>query len=96
MTIRMTGEWLLVERMKPEETSPGGIALPVKAVKNEGIVKAAGPGRTTDKGIFIPMQIKVGERVIFTRYAGEKVTAGQEQLLLVKESDVLAIVEECE
>ena len=89
------GDRVVVEREESEETTAGGILLPDTAQDkpSRGTVKSVGNGRLLDDGTRSPLQVKVGDRVLFTSYAPETVTLGDEELLLMREEDILAIVE---
>ena len=75
-------------------TSPGGIIIPdtAKEKPQQGSVVAAGPGRKTDEGNVIDMSVKVGQTVIYSKYAGTEYVEGGTDYLIVRESDILAIV----
>jgi chaperonin GroES len=76
------------------EKSPGGIYIPdtAKEKPQKGKVVAAGPGRTTDDGKVIPMPVKVGDIVVYSKYAGTEYTNDGTDYLIVRESDILAVV----
>lgn len=77
-----------------ESTSPGGIIIPdtAKEKPQQGKVVAAGPGRTTDKGKTIDMGVSVGDVVIYSKYAGTEYSQDGQEYLIVRESDILAVV----
>lgn len=89
------GDRLVVERDTSAETTAGGIYLPdnAKEKPSRGKVIAVGNGRLTDDGKRRPMQCKVGDRVLFTSYAPETVKLGDDELLLLREEDILAVIE---
>ena len=89
------GEKILVKRLEAEEKTAGGIVLPdtAKEKPKEGKVIALGSGKRLDDGSRGTFQIKVGDRIIFSSYAGTEVKVSGEEYLLMDESDVLAIVE---
>ncbi len=95
VTLKPLGDRLVVKPIEQEERTAGGIILPetAKEKPQEGEVIAAGPGRVDDTGKRVPMEVKVGDRVLYAKYAGTEVKLGDEKLLILKESDVLAIVE---
>lgn len=95
MKLRPLGDRLVVEPIEQEERTAGGIILPetAKEKPQEGKVLAAGPGRRDEDGNYIPMDVKVGDRVLYAKYAGTEVKLEGKKLLILKESDVLAIVE---
>ena len=97
MALNLTplGDRVIIEPADAEaSTSPGGIIIPDTAQEKpqQGAVVAAGPGRTTDDGNLIDMQVKVGQTVIYSKYAGTEYTEGGTDYLIVTESDILAIV----
>ena len=96
MKLRPLGDRLVVEPIEEEERTAGGIILPetAKEKPQEGKVLAIGPGRRDDSGKRIPMDVKTGDRVIYAKYAGTEVKLDGQKLLILRESDVLAIVEE--
>jgi len=82
----------VVKPVAPEEVSKGGIFLPDTAQERprEGKVIAVGPGRTADDGKSIPMELKVGDLVVYRNYAGTEFKEDEDELLVLRESDVLA------
>ena len=95
--LRPLGDRLIVEPIEQEEITAGGILLPETAKEKPqmGNVIAAGPGLRDDDGKYIPMDVKVDDRVLFAKYAGTEVKLSEEKKLLVlKETDVLAVVED--
>ena len=96
INLRPLADRLIVEPVEQEETTASGIILPetAKEKPQEGTVLAVGPGRKDEEGKPIPMDIKEGDRVLYAKYAGTEVKLPDERKVLVlKESDVLAIVE---
>ncbi len=77
-----------------EATSPGGIIIPdtAKEKPQQGAVVAVGPGRTTDDGKVIDLSVSVGDSVIYSKYAGTEYSQDGDEYLIVRESDILAIV----
>lgn len=92
--IRPLGDRLLVERMEQEEKTLGGIIIPDNAKEKpmEGKVVAAGNGAKTEDGKVIPLDVKVGDVVLFAKWGGTEVKVNGREYLIMKESDVLAIV----
>ena len=92
--IRPLGDRILVRPLKREEVTKGGIVLPDTAQEKpqEGEVLAAGPGRMTDDGKRLEMEVKRGERIIYAKYAGNELKIGDEELLILRDSDVLAVL----
>ena len=89
------GDRVVVEREESESSTSGGILLPDTA-KNKparGTVISVGDGKLTDDGTRKPLQVKPGDRVLFTSYAGEQFKVGDQELLLMHEEDILAVIE---
>ncbi len=86
------GERIVIKPMEQEEQTKGGIYLPdtAKEKPQEGEVVAVGSGRITDDGTKIPMELGVGDRVIYSKYAGTEYKDGDDEYLIMRESDVLA------
>ncbi len=86
---------LLVERLEVEEKTAGGIVLPDTAKEKpiQGRVVAVGEGRRNDEGNVIPLQVKEGDTILFGKYAGTEVKIDGEEYLIMREDDVLAILE---
>jgi len=97
MKIKPLGDRILVKPLEPEEKTKGGIVLPdtAKEKPQEGKVIAVGKGKTTEDGKTIPLEIKVGDRILYGKYSGTEITTKDgEEYLILREEDVLAIVEE--
>ena len=97
MALNLTplGDRVIIEPADAEaSTSPGGIIIPdtAKEKPQQGAEVAAGPGRTTDEGTLIDLAVKVGQTVIYSKYAGTEYTENGNDYLIVRESDILAIV----
>ena len=88
------GDRIVVRPIKREETTKGGIILPdtAKEKPQEGEVIAVGPGRLADDGTRIEMEVKKGDKVMYAKYAGTEIKLDDEELLILRESDVLARV----
>lgn len=88
------GDRLVVKRLEKEQVTASGIVLPetAKEKPDEGEVVAVGPGRTNDKGERVPLEVKEGDKVLFTKYGPSEVKVDGEELLILNEADVLAIV----
>jgi chaperonin GroES len=84
---------LVVKPIAKEEVTKGGIFLPdtAKEKPQEGEIVAVGPGRMTDEGKRIPMEVKVGDRVIYSKYGGSEIKIDDVEMMILRESDVLAI-----
>ncbi len=95
LNLKPLGDRLVVEPQEKEERTASGIILPetAKEKPQEGTVLAAGPGRVDDDGKRLPMDVKVGDAVLYAKYAGTEVKINDKKLLILKESDILAIVE---
>jgi len=96
MQIKPLSDHILIEPIKEEEKSKGGIFLPETASKEkseEGKVIAIGPGRTTEEGKIIPMSVKPGDKVLFTKYGPSEIKVGDKEYLIASESDILAVIE---
>ncbi|HRF94959.1 MAG TPA: co-chaperone GroES [Aggregatilineales bacterium] len=96
ISIRPLGDRILVEPVEKEETIAGGLLLPetAKEKPQQGMVLAAGEGRRDDDGKRIPMDVKVGDKVLFAKYAGTEIKLEGKKLLIMKETDILGIVTE--
>lgn len=95
LKLKPLGGRVIVEPLEQEETTAGGILLPetAKEKPQEGKVLAAGPGDRDEKGARIPMDVKVGDNVLFAKYSGTEIKVDGKKLLIMRESDILAIVE---
>ncbi len=95
MNLKPLADRLVVEPIEQEEVTAGGIILPetAKEKPQQGKVIAAGPGRTDDEGDRIAMEVKVGDRVLYAKYSGTEIKLDGKKLLILRESDILAIVE---
>lgn len=87
---------LVVEPIEQEETTKGGIIIPstVKEKPQEGKVIAVGPGRLSEDGKRIAMDVKVGDTVVHTKYGGMEIKIDERLLIIIRESDILAVKEE--
>ena len=95
MKIRPLHDRVLVRRTEEERKSAGGIIIPDNATEkpNRGEIIAAGNGKITDSGDVRSMDVKVGDQVLFGQYAGTEVKVDGEALLMMKEEDILAVIE---
>jgi chaperonin GroES len=95
MKIRPLQDRIIVKRVEGEEKSKGGIIIPdtAKEKPQEGKVIAVGKGKITDDGKLQPMDVKKGDRVLFSKYSGSEVTIDGEEHLIIREDDVLGILE---
>ena len=95
LSFKPLGSRVLVEPIEQEEMTAGGIILPetAKEKPQEGKVLAAGPGERDEDGKRIAMDVKVGDRVLYAKYSGTEVKMDGKKLLILRESDILGIVE---
>ncbi len=96
VNIRPLGDRVIIEPVEQEETIAGGmLVLPetAKEKPQQGIVLAAGEGKRDDAGKRIPMDVKVGDRILFAKYAGTEIKLDGKKLLIMKESDILGILQ---
>ena len=93
-TLIPLGDRVVVEREQSEQKTAGGILLPDSAKDKpaRGTVVSVGEGKCDPKGVRHPLQVKPGDRIVFTSYAGEPFKVGDEELLLMREDDILAIL----
>ncbi|MEM7332776.1 MAG: co-chaperone GroES [Chloroflexota bacterium] len=94
MNLKPLGDRLVVEPKEQDQTTPSGLVLPESAKEKpqEGEVVAVGPGRRDDDGERIPMDVSVGDTVMYAKYGGTEVKIDGKKYLIVKESDILAII----
>ena len=95
MNVRPLYDRVLVKRLDELKTTAGGIIIPdtAKEKPSEGIVEAVGTGARTEDGKFIPMTVKVGDHVLFAKWGGTEIKINGEERLIIKESELLGIVE---
>ena len=95
MNIRPLNDRILVKRLEEEEKTAGGIIIPDSAKEKpaEGEIVAVGPGKLNDKGERTPMDVKSGDRVLFSKYGGTDVKIEGEDYLIMREDDILGVVE---
>jgi chaperonin GroES len=95
MTFRPLHDRVLVRRLDEEEKTSGGIIIPDTAKEKpmQGEVIAVGPGARDEKGTLVPLEVKTGDRVLFGKWSGTEVKIDGEELVIMKESDILGIVE---
>ena len=95
MKIRPLHDRVIVKRMEGEEKTAGGIIIPdtAKEKPQQGKVVAVGKGRILEKGDVVPLVVKEGDRVLFAKYSGTEVKVEGEELLIMREDDILAICE---
>jgi chaperonin GroES len=95
LKLKPLGNRLVVEPLEAEEVTAGGIVLPetAKEKPQKGTVLSIGPGERDDKGKRIEMDVQAGDTVLYAKYAGTEIKMDGKKLLILKESDVLAIIE---
>ena len=93
MKIRPLSDRLVVKRTQEEEKTKGGIIIPDTAKEKplEGIVKAVGSGKALKNGKLVPIDVKEGDKILFGKYSGTEVKVDGEELVLLREDDVLAV-----
>ena len=95
MKLRPLQDRIIVKRVDQEKTTASGIVIPDNAAEkpDQGIVLAVGNGRVLDDGRVQPLEVKVGDTVLFGKYSGQAVKVDGDELLVMHESDVMAVVE---
>ncbi|MDH7577032.1 MAG: co-chaperone GroES [Bacillota bacterium] len=95
MNLKPLGDRVVLKVVEAEEKTRGGIVLPdtAKERPQQGEIVAVGTGRVLENGEKAPLEVKVGQRVIFSRYAGTEIKVAGEEYLIVNERDVLAVVD---
>ena len=95
MKVKPLNDRVLVKRIEEVQITKGGIVIPDTAKEKpiEGKVIAVGPGKMSDAGSRMPLQLKEGDRVLFTSYGGQEVTVDGDEYLIMTEDDILAVVE---
>ncbi len=94
MNLKPLGDKVILKVLEEAGKTKGGIVLPdtAKEKPQEAEVVAAGPGKTLDNGKIAPMDVKVGDKVLFGKYSGTEIKVGAEEYLIISESDILAII----
>jgi chaperonin GroES len=95
MNLKPLGSRVVIEPLEQEEITAGGIVLPetAKEKPQKGTVLSVGPGDRDDEGKRIPMDVKTGDTVLFAKYAGTEIKLEGKKLLILRESDLLAIID---
>lgn len=95
MNLKPLHDRVLVKRLEEEEVTKGGIIIPDTAKEKpiKGRIVAAGPGKSSDDGKLIPMSVKAGDNVLFNKYAGTEIKIDGVEHLVMREDDILAIIE---
>lgn len=96
MNIRPLHDRVVIKRMEEERTTPGGIVIPDTAAEKpiKGEVIAVGNGKILDNGEVRPLDVKPGEKVLFGKYSGTEVKVDGEDLLVMREDDIMAVIED--
>jgi chaperonin GroES len=94
MKVRPLHDRILIKRVDEEQKTSGGIIIPdtAKEKPQEGRVIAVGNGKVTDEGKVIPLEVAVGDRILFGKYSGSEITLDGEEHLIIREEDVLAVL----
>ena len=95
MKFRPLHDRVVVRRIEETEKSPGGIIIPDTAKEKpmEGEIVAVGPGARDERGVIVPLDVKAGDRVLFGKWSGTEVKIDGEELLIMKETDVMGVIE---
>ena len=95
MAFRPLHDRILVKRVEADEKSAGGLIIPdtAKEKPQEGLVVSVGPGRTLEDGTVRPVAVKAGDRILFGKYTGDEIKIDGEEHVIVREMDVLAVIE---
>ncbi len=95
MNIRPLHDRVVIRRKEEETTSPGGIVLPDSAAEKpvQGEVVAVGKGKILESGDVRPLDVKVGDKVLFGKYSGTEVKLGGEEVLVMREEDIMGVIE---
>ncbi len=96
MKVKPLNDRVLVQRLEEMTVTKGGIFIPDTAKEKpvEGKVIAAGPGKVNDQGNRLPLNVKAGDRILFGRYAGSEIKVEGEEYLMMREDDILGIIED--
>jgi len=95
MNIRPLHDRVILKRMEEETTSPGGIVIPDSAAEKpvRGEIMAAGTGKRLESGEIVPLDVKVGDQVLFGKYSGTEVKVNGDDLLVMREEDIMGVIE---
>ncbi|MES2273682.1 MAG: co-chaperone GroES [Chlamydiota bacterium] len=96
ITLKPLGNRVLAQRLEPQEMMKGGIILPDSAKKKQETAKvvAVGPGKRLDDGKTLPVPVKVGDVILMDKYSGQEVTIDDEEYMILKADDIIAIIED--
>ena len=94
INLKPLSDRVIVRPLEAEEKTAGGLYIPdsAKEKPQQGEIVAAGPGKVGDDGKQIPMEVKVGDKVLYGKYSGTEVSTGGEDLLIMRESDILGVI----
>jgi chaperonin GroES len=94
INLKPLGGRIVVEPMEAEDVTTGGILLPetAKEKPQKGTILSVGPGERDDKGKYIPMEVKVGDVVLYNKYAGTEIKVDGKKIIILRENEVLAII----
>jgi chaperonin GroES len=95
MKINPLHDRVVVKRIEEQETVKGGIIIPdtAKEKPQEGLVIAVGNGKRTDDGKIVPLDVKVGDRILFGKYSGSEIKLDEEEFLIIREEEILGVIE---
>ena len=95
MNLKPLFDNVVIEHVEQDDKTTGGVFLPdtAKEKPQEGVIRAVGAGRVTDKGTVVDMHVKVGDRVLYRKYSGSEVKIDGTEYLIIPEKDILAIVD---
>lgn len=96
ITLKPLGNRVLAQRLEAQETMKGGIILPDSAKKKQETARvvAVGPGKRLDDGKILPVSVNVGDVILMDKYSGQEVTVNDEEYMILKADDIIAIIEE--
>ena len=95
MNIRPLHDRVIVKRVEAERTTASGIVIPDSATEkpDQGEVLAVGPGKRNDQGVQVVLDVKVGDRVLFGKYAGQSVKVDGDEVLVMREEDIMGVIQ---
>jgi chaperonin GroES len=95
VNLKPLGGRVIVEPIEVEDVTAGGILLPetAKEKPQKGTVLSVGPGERDDKGKYIPMEVKVGDTILFNKYAGTEIKVDGKKIMILRENEILAIID---
>ena len=95
MALRPLNDRVIIKRLDNERKTASGIVIPESAAEkpDQGEILAVGPGKRTEDGKVLPVDVKVGDKVLFGKYAGQSVKVDGEELLVIREEEILAVIQ---